>query len=182
MGWPEQVWNQNLLEYDLEVKGDPMEVLVQQSQKKPLLQMEAGSWNTNSSARSLAKLAAFMANNGTFTGKEIIKSETWDQMHANSTDYILDQFEPTSFSQGGVNFYEAAKPATPLKWHESNNNGWVGWMGLGGSAFQWHSELKIGFCYNPFDHNLLDDRCYRASRMQKIITDIARGTYKEQKF
>ena len=28
-------------------------------------------------------------------------------------------------------------------------NGFIGWAGLGGSVFQWHPELKIGFAFVP---------------------------------
>ena len=38
-----------------------------------------------SSARSLGKLAAFMANKGEFDDKRIISESTWDQMHDNRT-------------------------------------------------------------------------------------------------
>jgi hypothetical protein len=34
--------------------------------------------------------------------------------------------------------------------------GYIGWAGLGGSVFQWHTELKIGFGYVPWEFNLLD--------------------------
>ena len=36
------------------------------------------------------------------------------------------------------------------------NEGWIGWMGFGGSIFQWHPEEKISFGYVPFDFVLLD--------------------------
>ena len=41
---------------------------------------------------------------------------------------------PTQFSQGGLNVYE---------------DGWVGWMGLGGSLLQWHPDLNISFAFVP---------------------------------
>ena len=28
-------------------------------------------------------------------------------------------------------------------------DGWVGWMGLGGSLLQWHPELRISFAFVP---------------------------------
>jgi len=34
--------------------------------------------------------------------------------------------------------------------------GFFGWMGLGGSIFQWHPERRIGFAYVPTSLNLLD--------------------------
>jgi hypothetical protein len=34
--------------------------------------------------------------------------------------------------------------------------GFFGWMGLGGSLFQWHPEHQIGFGYVPTSLNVLD--------------------------
>ena len=34
--------------------------------------------------------------------------------------------------------------------------GFYGWMGAGGSIFQWHPELKIGFGYVPTSMNFFD--------------------------
>ena len=37
-----------------------------------------------------------------------------------------------------------------------NRDGFYGWMGYGGSLFQWHPKLKIGFAYVP---TLLEFHC-----------------------
>ena len=84
-----------------------------------------------------------------------------------------------AFTQGGVNVYNFPEQNPPKMWCLSNNNGYIGWMGMGGSVFQWHPELKIGFGFNPFTHNHLDGNCYRGSRMQKIVVEIVKGTWKE---
>ena len=34
--------------------------------------------------------------------------------------------------------------------------GFYGWMGFGGSIFQWHPQHKIGFAYVPTSLNTLD--------------------------
>ena len=47
---------------------------------------------------------------------------------------FLCRVMPTQFSQGGLNVYE---------------DGWVGWMGLGGSLLQWHPDLNISFAFVP---------------------------------
>ena len=60
-----------------------------------------------SSARSLAKLAAFMANKGELGGKQLISRETWDQMHDNRT--LLPHYGMNMrqvFSQGGVSIFD----------------------------------------------------------------------------
>lgn len=73
--------------------------------------------------------------------------------------------------------------ATPKQWCVSNNNGFYGWVGAGGSCLQWHPELKIGFAYAPYNHNHLDEDSFRATRMQKMIKEIVSGTFdKNQKF
>ena len=40
------------------------------------------------------------------------------------------------FPQGGVNKFEESEKA--------GRDGYMGWMGFGGSVFQWHPELAIG--------------------------------------
>ena len=46
---------------------------------------ECPSYNIHSNARSLAKLAAFMANNGSLDEKVLMSQETWDKMHLEPT-------------------------------------------------------------------------------------------------
>jgi len=45
------------------------------------------------------------------------------------------------FTQGGVCQFEDEV--------SQGRGGYFGWMGFGGSVFQWHPELKIGFGYVP---------------------------------
>ena len=49
----------------------------------------------------------------------------------------------THFSQGGVNRYLIDDFAC-VGW-----DGFLGWMGSGGSVFQWHPGYRIGFAYVP---------------------------------
>ena len=49
--------------------------------------------------------------------------------------------------------------------------GFIGWMGFGGSVMQWNPELKIGFGYVPFDFNYLDRYNVRGSQLQKIVKE-----------
>ena len=69
---------------------------------------------------------------------------------------------PTQFSQGGLNVYE---------------DGWVGWMGLGGSLLQWHPGLNISFAFVPtfLDWSDLDNA--RAKTLQVLKRDY--GSYIE---
>ena len=98
----------------------------------------------NASAEGLAKLAAFMANKGKL-GNEIIMSEkSWRTMHAGVTDSaLLEDIFMTHLSQGGVNRYQSDDFAG------CGRDGFWGWMGYGGSVFQWHPDYRIGFAYVP---------------------------------
>ena len=54
-----------------------------------------------------------------------------------------------------------------------DRDGFYGWMGLGGSVFQWHPELKISFAYVPNDLMVTDFINMRGRRLQKIVCDIS---------
>ena len=67
-------------------------------------------------------------------------------------------FISTRFTQGGVaSFSKVSNPSSPLDSGLNNGReGFFGWMGLGGSLFQWHPEFRIGFGYVPTSLNVLD--------------------------
>ena len=97
-------------------------------------------------------------------------------MHDGKKELLMNGYMPTNFSQGGVNFFQYENlPET--EWGKNNMNGFIGWMGAGGSILQWDPELKIGFGYNPFTHNLLDLDGKRGARLQKVIKQCVLGTY-----
>ena len=52
--------------------------------------------------------------------------------------------------------------------------GYYGWMGYGGSVFQWHPELKIGFAYLPSLLQPMDMTNLRGARLQKVAVDCVR--------
>lgn len=118
---------------------------------------ETPSANTHASARGLAKLAAMMAQRGRFEGKEFMSESAWEALHAESIEADMG-FITTSFTQGGVAaFSEADDSSSPLDAGlNRGREGFYGWMGLGGSLFQWHPELGIGFGYTPTSLNVLD--------------------------
>ena len=120
---------------NLDVKGvkDPEDVNTPECRKS-----EIPGANGNCSARGLAKVAAMMANKGTFNSSTFLSQPAWESMHAEPTEGelfpgVLDWKE--MFTQGGVAKFGG------------NRTGYYGWFGLGGSAFHWHPELKIGFAY-----------------------------------
>ena len=52
--------------------------------------------------------------------------------------------------------------------------GYYGWFGYGGSVFQWHPELKIGFAYLPSLLQPLDMTNLRGARLQEVAVDCVR--------
>lgn len=57
----------------------------------------------------------------------------------------------------------------------NGREGFIGWMGYGGSVMQWHPELKIGFGYVPSDFNVLDFNNTRGARLQRVVKQCVRG-------
>jgi len=105
---------------------------------------ETSSANGNCSARGLAKIAAAMANRGTFQGQTVLSQAGWEALHADPTIGHLFGDINSNFTQGGVNkFEEGDKSVTP------GRDGYYGWLGYGGSIFQWHPEYKVGFAFTP---------------------------------
>ena len=92
----------------------------------------------------LAKIAAAMANRGTFQGQTVLSQAGWEALHADPTIGHLFGDINSNFTQGGVNkFEEGDKSVTP------GRDGYYGWLGYGGSIFQWHPEYKVGFAFTP---------------------------------
>lgn len=118
---------------------------------------ETPSANANCTARGLAKIAAMMAAGGTWNGRHYIDDSGWSAMHEAPLDADMG-FVRTSFTQGGVAlFTKPTLDSTRLeKELNAGREGFYGWMGLGGSIFQWHPQLKIGFGYVPTSLNVLD--------------------------
>ena len=118
---------------------------------------ETPSANANCSARGLAKIAAMMAAGGRWAGTEYINDEAWSALHKDPLEADMG-FVTTSFTQGGIAlFTEATQNSSRIeKALNTGREGFYGWMGLGGSLFQWHPQFKIGFGYVPTSLNVLD--------------------------
>jgi len=54
---------------------------------------------------------------------------------------------------------------------KDNREGFVGFVGYGGSVLQWHPELNIGFSYLPTKLSWYDPANRRGASLQKAITD-----------
>jgi len=98
-----------------------------------------------------------MANGGSAGGVEVLSEKAWSAMHAAPVERNMLMMD-TTFTQGGLaTFATAGAQASTLDRGLNNGReGYFGWMGLGGSVFQWHPEKKIGFAYVPTSLNLLD--------------------------
>ena len=140
---------------------------------------ETPSANTHASARGLARLAAMMADRGSFEGKEFINERAWDDLHDHATEADMG-FITARFTQGGVASFSqvGASPSSLDSGLNNGREGFFGWMGLGGSLFQWQPELRIGFGYVPTSLNVLDivnerGKSYQAEIM-KCVAELER--------
>lgn len=118
---------------------------------------EIPSAGAKCSARGLAKLAAVMANGGSFGGRQILSPRAHKALHDNPLPRSMMALD-TTFTQGGLaTFPLSTVTDSPLtRGLNQGREGFYGWMGLGGSIFQWHPEKRIGFAYVPTSLNVLD--------------------------
>jgi CubicO group peptidase (beta-lactamase class C family) len=118
---------------------------------------EIPSAGAKCSARGLARLAAMMANGGSLAGKTVVGQSAWSAMHAEPIARNMTAMQ-TTFTQGGLaTFAHPGAGADDLTTGLNvGREGFYGWMGLGGSIFQWNPEHKVGFAYAPTSLNWLD--------------------------
>ena len=74
----------------------------------------------------------------------------------------------TVFTQGGINYYTDSTPGF-------DRSGYHGWMGLGGSVFQWHLDLNLSFAYVPSLLQFVDMVNWRGAKLQQIAAECAKG-------
>jgi CubicO group peptidase (beta-lactamase class C family) len=138
---------------------------------------ETPSANANCSARGLAKIAAMMSAKGKFDGKEYLSEQAWTALHDHAVQENMGGIFNTRFTQGGVNqFVECTASNTTMdRDFNEGREGFYGWMGLGGSIFQWHPELDIGFGFVPTSLHVLDFLNERGKVYQsEVLNCIAR--------
>lgn len=118
---------------------------------------ETPSANATCSARGLAKIAATMAGRGRWGETQILSDDAWTALHAKPVRKEMGLMT-TDFTQGGVNSFSTPNgQSTGLeRAFNQGREGFYGWMGLGGSVFQWQPELQIGFAYVPTSLHVLD--------------------------
>ena len=101
--------------------------------------MENCSVNLHASARTLAKLGAFMAHKGSFQGKTLISEETWNELHSEPKLSDLPimfghgNFR-TEFTKGGFCQYKKENMEGPEHFHSqgekqfyTGRDGFYGW-------------------------------------------------------
>jgi len=111
---------------------------------------ESPHGNVHASARGLGKLAAAIANGGVLGGVEILSAEGWNHLHGKPVVQVDATMSGcrTEFTQSGVNmFNDYEDDIMGERIMKSGRNGFIGWMGFGGSVMQWHPRLNIGFGY-----------------------------------
>ncbi|MDG2333986.1 MAG: serine hydrolase [Myxococcota bacterium] len=118
---------------------------------------ETPSAAANCSARGLARIAAMMSAGGKWEQREYLSAGAWAAMHDDAIEAEMG-FATSDFTQGGVNLFKEVGPASPriVREFSIGREGFVGWMGLGGSIFQWHPEHQIGFAFVPTALHVLD--------------------------
>lgn len=126
---------------------------------------EVSSCNGNCSARGLGKVAASMANGGNVDGVTILSNKGWQALHSNPTPggLGLAGAPPIHFTQGGLAEFRAGD--------DHNRNGFYGWLGYGGSVFQWEPQLKVGFAYVP---TLLEFHCMANKKGARLQEEVLR--------
>ena len=127
---------------------------------------EMPSVNMHASARALAAVASAMACGGAHKGARLLSAAGVDAAHGDPDCKPTFFTTKTVFTDAGVAIF--AEPGDLLR------GGFVGWMGHGGSAMQWHRGEKIGFGYTCTKMSL-SIRNPRARRLQLKALECARA-------
>ncbi|MDG2276482.1 MAG: serine hydrolase [Pseudomonadales bacterium] len=137
---------------------------------------ETPSANANCTARGLAKVAAMMSLGGRWGNEEFLNEEAWQALHGQVLGGDMG-FTSAHFSQGGLAQFgnlSDQSTATDRRLNEGRE-GFYGWMGLGGSIFQWHPEQNIGFGYVPTSLNAIDFVNERGKSYQAEVLSCVRN-------
>ncbi|TRY67036.1 hypothetical protein TCAL_03472 [Tigriopus californicus] len=141
-------------------------------------EVEFSSINVLASAQGLGKLAAFMANHGSLGSEQILRRSTWNKMHGQTrikSDIFFGGVR-TEFSQGGMNHFRFYQDDEVLEEQfKMGRSGFWGWIGLGGSTFQWHPKHNIGFAFCPTKVAWYDLFNEKAGSLQEIIVECVRS-------
>ena len=133
---------------------------------------ETPSAGSKCTARGLAKLAAAMANGGSFGGQQLISEDGVQALYANKVTCNMLSME-TTFTQAGLNAFRTPGfgASAMSRGLNEGRDGFFGWMGLGGSIFQWHPETRVGFAYVPTSLNVFDLANERGKAYQQAVME-----------
>jgi CubicO group peptidase (beta-lactamase class C family) len=138
---------------------------------------ETPSANATCSALGLARIAAMMSAGGKLEGREFMNEKGWKAMHEHPVKATMGAVLTTRFTQGGVDCFTLCTSDSTRAERDFNEGreGFYGWMGFGGSIFQWHPGLDIGFAFVPTSLHALDLFNERGKRYQaEILKCVAR--------
>ncbi len=137
---------------------------------------ETPSANAHCSARGLARLASAMSQGGTYQDREYLNEAGWQALHDKPVTAKMGSLLTTSFTQGGVALFNECDETSTTIEREFNEGreGFYGWMGLGGSIFQWHPDEQIGFAFVPTTLHVLDFLNERGKVLQAEVLRCAR--------
>ncbi len=79
-----------------------------------------------------------------------------------------------TFTKGGVNAFKCSLIPDPVFFDHLfylQREGFYGWMGYGGSVFQWNPDLKISFAYVPTELKAIDFVNGGGAKLQKLVMD-----------
>ena len=141
---------------------------------------ESPSSNAHCSARGLAKIAAMMSAGGKWAGEEFLSEQAWAALHDKPMEAVIGELYSTRFTQGGVDQFVPCTARSTKTDRDLNEGreGFYGWMGLGGSIFQWHPQLDIGFGFVPTSLHALDilnerGKAYQAEMLKCIERELS---------
>ena len=118
--------------------------------------LEISSAGMFTNARSMAKINAVMAGDGSFGGVRLLSEEgVRNSMSAIKPAVDLALETPIGFSKGGFgrfsdSFGDADRPVTPPIYHADDRiafGDFIGWGGWGGSISFWDRDREIAFSY-----------------------------------
>jgi CubicO group peptidase (beta-lactamase class C family) len=137
---------------------------------------ETPSANATCSARGLAKVGAVMSAGGILQGREFISADAWKALHERPLHALMGSLITTRFTQGGVDSFQPCTADSPRLERDfsQGREGFYGWMGFGGSIFQWHPELDISFAFVPTSLHVLDILNERGKIYQAEVVKCAR--------
>ncbi len=132
---------------------------------------ETPSANAHASARGLARIAAMMAAGGHLGHVKCLSMPGWELLHKDPQPATMGGVLPTRFTQGGVDQFLPGTTDDPRFTRALNDGrgGFYGWMGLGGSIFQWHPDAEIGFAFVPTSLHVLDFFNERGKHFQAAV-------------